>query len=113
VGWARQQDLTVNSLQIDKAVSRAGRLVSMYDRNMLSEASLVSELADLATPETLPVVLETLPSKVLALVHHWAKSLPEEDRSAEALWPIRREIRLSFKEWLRAQEEHENGIDRS
>ena len=103
----------MSSVEIDKAVSRAGRLVSMYDRNMLSEASLVSELADLATPETLPLVLETLPPKVLELVHHWAKSLPDEDRSAEILWPIRREIRLSFKEWLREQETHENGVDKS
>ena len=102
----------MSSVETDKAVSRASRLVSMYERNMLSEASLVSELADLATPETLPVVLETLPPNVLELVQHWAKSLPDEDRSAEVLWPIRSEIRLSFKQWLRAQEAHANGNDK-
>jgi hypothetical protein len=100
----------MSSFQLDDAVKRTNRLVNLYDRNMLSEASLVSELADLATPETLPVALETLPPKVLELVQHWAKSLPDEDRSAEALWPIRREIPLS---WLREPETHGNGIDRS
>ena len=103
----------MSSVKNNEAISRAGRLVSMYERKMLSEASLVSELADLATPETLPVILQTLPPKVRELVHHWAKSLPDEDRSAEVLWPIRREIRLSFKEWLREQEEHGNGIDKT
>jgi hypothetical protein len=105
--------MTMSSAQVDEAVKRASRLVNLFERKMISEASLVSELADAVTPETLPGVLASLTPNARKLVCRWARSLPDEAESENVLWPINREVMLSFKEWLREQESHENGIDKS
>ena len=102
----------MGSVQVDEAVKRANRLANLFERKMISEASLVSELADAVTPETLPGVLASLPPKARSLVYRWVRSLPDEAESERILWPINREVRRSFKEWLREQEANGNGTEK-
>jgi uncharacterized protein (DUF2267 family) len=97
-------------METDHAVEQSKRLVSQYERRLITEGSLVSGIADLITPATIDDVMASLPVEVRALMRAWAKSLPDEDGGRVIFWPLQREVRLSFKEWLRQQEQHENGF---
>jgi hypothetical protein len=95
----------MGSTQIDDAVTRTKRLVSLYERKLITEASLVGEIANVVTPENIRCVMECLPPSALRIIHDWAKTLPEDDEKRIVFWPLASGVRLSFKEWLLEQEQ--------
>ncbi len=100
----------MSQIQVNDATERAQQLASLFERRMITEASLVSGIAELVTPENISGVLMDLPPTIRNLVRDWAKSLPEDDCNGVVFWPLDRNVRVSFKEWLHGQEKHENGI---
>ncbi len=97
----------MSSMQVEQAVERAKRLVALYERRMITDSTLVSEIAGLVPADNIHDVLQILPPQVTALMREWAKSLPDEDTRRVVFWPVSERVRLSFKEWLREQEEQE------
>lgn len=98
----------MSSIPTDDRLARAKQLVSLYQRRIITQPSLVSELAELIAPDNIREVMSCLPPEVCATVRDWAESLRKDDSSGVVFWPLSRETRLAFKEWL-ADQQRSNG----
>ena len=103
----------MNQTEIDVAIERAKRLVSLFERRFITESSLIDELVGLISVENFHPVLQSLPTKIRETVYDWAKSLPDERKCEVIYWPLAREVRLSFKQWLQERESQGNGSHQS
>ena len=92
----------MSAIQQDEAVAQAKRLESLFERQMITEGSLVSGIAELVSPENLDGVLDSLSPAARDMIRNWAKSLPDENCEI-IYWPLKREVRLAVKAWLHGQ----------
>ena len=86
------------------ALSRARRLVELYQSQIITSPSLIGEVADLVTPDNVEEVIGLLPSEVKALLGGWIRKLPPPDAPGIVCWPLPARTTLAFKEWLQRHE---------
>ncbi len=86
------------------ALTRARRLVELYQSRTITSASLIGEVADLVTPDNVEDVIGLLPSEVKAQIGGWIRKLPSPDAPGIVCWPLPENTTLSFKEWLKRHE---------
>lgn len=97
----------MRSVASDELVERAKRLVDVYNRKKMSANVLISEIAGLATPETVDDIMHAVTPEVRQLFKQWIPSLPDDDDRRIILWPLPPGVTPAFKKWL--QEYERNG----
>lgn len=97
----------MNSISNEEAVSRARRLISVYERKKITANTLVSEIAGFATPETVNAIMEALTPEAQALFERWIPTLPDDDYKGVVFWPLPQGVTPAFKNWL--SEHRRNG----
>ena len=94
-------------------LSRTRRLVELYQSQVITESSLIGEVADLVTPDIIDQVIDLLPPEVRTQLREWARRLPMPDAPGIVCWPLPDSTTLAFKAWLKRQEMQEcAGLER-
>ena len=93
--------------ELADAIARTRRLVELYRTRTITSVALLDQVAELVTPENVEELVGLLPSEVKAQLGEWARRLPRPEDQGMVCWPLPERTTLSFKEWLRRQEERE------
>lgn len=99
----------MNAIQIEESVREARGLVSLFERRMITQNSLVSGIAGIVTPENFQHVMDALPDNVRAQMRRWAESLHDAQPGEIIFWPLKQGVDISFRKWLQDQEASGNG----
>ena len=93
--------------ELGTILTRARRLVELYQSRIITSLALIDQIADLVTPDNVDEVVDRLPPEVKAQLSEWARRLPMPDAPGIVCWPLPERTTLSFKEWLKRHEAQE------
>ncbi len=89
------------------ALKRARRLVELYQEGRMTEASVISGVAEMITSDNVDEMVALLPPEPRAQLGDWARTLPAPDSSRVVFWALPQSARRSLAEWVTRQEQRE------
>jgi hypothetical protein len=93
--------------QSSTALARAKRLVQLYQERRITEASVISGIAELAAPDNVDEIVALLPPELEAEFGEWVRRLPSPDSSRVVFWPLPDVAVRALSEWMRTKQQRE------